>query len=350
MDNKRWFALDLFKVIAMFLLVLVHCSVWLATSGSDRQMSGEDPFWIFYLTKILTYLGMFPMSLPITIGLSFRFMLGKYWNDFSLLSWVSVFKRAGILFLLGTLTNYLSWGLSEIWIWDILQFASISLILVVFVLKYISEKFLYAFGVIALFISPYLRDTILVKPEFYSNKIFMIILGDFEGDNFWPLFPWVFYVILGIFISSQFIKYGTKISNWLIACSMVVLLAIKLCGLSINMNIDLKDIWGPNFMLPETHTVLAIVCYAVLLIGLLMKWDLKNARIKNSISAISNQITLYYVFHLALGANMAIVLKRNFALSVPLLIVFWLGLTFVVFSFLIWVDKKIKYKKYLSIK
>lgn len=350
LEKKRWQALDLFKVIAMFLLVLVHCLIWLVTAGTDRQIGTNDPLWSFLVSDFFTYFGMIPMSLPITIGLSFRFMLNKYWENFENLSWMSVLKRSLVLFFLGTLANVMAWGWDEIWVWDILQFAAVSLIFVIFVLKYFNPKTLYTLGLVVLFGSQYLRDTILVKPEFYSNKFFIIILGDFEGDHFWPLFPWVFYVILGVFISSLFIKHGDRISNWLIASASATLMALSGLGLSINMQIDLKDIWGPNFMLPSAYTVLAIGSYAILLLGLLMKIKINSLVLKSIILRLSNQITLFFVVHLIVGANVTILLKQYFALSLPLLIGFWLALSLLVFSFMLWADKKINYKKYLSIK
>ena len=111
-------ALDLMKTLSIIVMIFVHCSFWVI---GFQDMKIESSGFLFDQTQKYSFLGLFPMMLPILAGLSFK--------NFERVSKKTMRLYGLALIALGFLFHYIIWGIRVRLEWDILQFLGLCILI-----------------------------------------------------------------------------------------------------------------------------------------------------------------------------------------------------------------------------
>jgi hypothetical protein len=301
---KRWFALDLYKFIAMIVMLFGHTLVWL--SSKDDLAINKN-----YFFSIMPLIGIAPNMIPISMGLSLRLMLNRYWRNSRHLPLLYFAKRSLLLIGIGFLMNYLTWG--NIFTWDILPFAGLSFLLIIFLLKIVDSTSLYTLGLFSFILTPMIRSFLYNDMLLYNNKIIQIFFGDPSGNNYWPIFPWISFIIFGIYLADCYLS-NIDLKKALIPVGTIGLLILWIMGEKLTMTLDPLNFWGPKLMMPPTAQLIALLCSGMILFGLVLFIEPREY-FKSQITMISNNITLFYVTHTILIYHLSMYLKGHFELT-----------------------------------
>lgn len=200
MKNKRWLSLDLFKFIAIIIIVPFHSLVWWLATNDKAFDSNIDVAIQNNMKMLMDFITYIPICIPLSAGISMSFILKKT-------KLVDNIKRGLLLILIGIVMNVLTWGIELALNWDVLLFVGMSFI--------ISSTIVTKFDEVTFIISGFVIFilTFLIRNIFFQFKhyfIIKILFGDPEGDMFFPFFPWFSIIVIGYLIGLNFQKNGLK--------------------------------------------------------------------------------------------------------------------------------------------
>ena len=315
MELKRWLALDCFKAVAIFVMIVWHLSIWWVNLNPAIEkgllMVGFTP-WPYLLQVIVAFSGHFSMSIPIVAGTALRFYLYKIekQNKGNTLSLIT--KRAIALLVLGYIVNLLAFGHDSWHLWNVLQLISLSMIIITVFMLYSSPYFLAALGFAVIFAAPFIRN-ILQGVNYYPA---FALIGDKFGDNIWSFFPWFGVIVYGFLIAHLYLRFRAKKSEanlrLLLASASLIIIFIALLKNKFFYAVDFQYPWGPLLFQPPTLTVLAqLSVFTILLV--LFDFIFSGTKISRFgiINVFSKGILWIYFVHMIVGFRLIKFLADN---------------------------------------
>ncbi|MEN7551492.1 heparan-alpha-glucosaminide N-acetyltransferase domain-containing protein [Rapidithrix thailandica] len=214
-QHKRILALDLIKGCSVIMMVIVHT---LIIYGS-REAQAETFFGNF-----IRFLGKAPGIFLICMGITFMTSRNQ--------SLLSAIKRGGLLLLAALLMNFMKfmipvmfdfvpdnymtkfqWDAPIEWqylylvlLGDILHLAGMSLLFIGFIRTFVKNKFgILAIGLAVALVSRELHGLYTDIPV-VNYVLDLIFHNEFPAYVYFPVFPWITFIILGMFFGKWFIE------------------------------------------------------------------------------------------------------------------------------------------------
>ena len=315
MESKRWLALDLFKTIAIFVMIAWHLSIWWVNLHPSIEkgllMVGVTP-WPYLLQVIVAFSGHFVMSIPLIAGAALRFYIDKFDSSRGNELMVAILKRAAALACLGFVMNFLAFGVEYWHLWNALQLISLSIVIIIIFMVYSSPYLLAISGFLAILSSPFIRNLLHNTNNYFS---FMLI-GDRFGDNIWSFFPWYGVVVYGFLFVHLYLHFKDehkkrRLKIFLLGAGFFVI-AAALAKSKFFYAVDFQYPWGPLLFQPHTLTVLAQLSVFTALI-IMMDFFFSGVKISKFgiINAFSKGILWIYVVHMIVGFRLIEFLFEN---------------------------------------
>jgi len=320
-NRNKWLALDAYKAVSVFSMILWHLIVWWFGNDIDlRPLEGAANLGGFRVGAlsgtILILSGFFTMSIPATAGAVFRF----YYKNQNKKGTIVLNKNLHYILgtaisflLLGFIINLLAWGPSYFFSWNVLQFIALCLVVVAVILKFFKLYYLIAFSVIVLLLAPILRS-------YFTDTSYLmkVLIGDSQGFNLWPFFPWFVIFVYGFFIAHFYINYAKKPKTRYFR-NILIFIALVFIGISAFYNkffflIEKGNVWGPGLFQPQTLTILALLGIFNLAIAMFDIYFSKSGEINKYgiINSYSKGILWIYVILFVVGYKLVIFTRNIF--------------------------------------
>src|SRR3989338_2944403 len=334
----RWRGLDIVKAIGVILMVVLHVVMWWYIPYDYGAERVSEMF--FFFLPFLKFIGLFVIIIPITAGASLRYFLDENFKDNEKL--VMVLKRSFLLIFTGYFMNLLAWGRAEFLDWDVLQFVGVGLALAALMIRFFSMPFLWIVGALTLISAPFLR---MALGKWELNYIIAVLIGNNEGNFFWPFFQWFSFIIYGFFISHYRLTCRNKKNIYLILqifSFIVLILAFYLNKLFFVD--DIRNIWGPGIFQAPTLTLLANIGVFNLMLIFAEKF-FKSVKTKKFgvINVFGRGILWIYVLHIVIGYYLVNFVKYYFVDSVMAMLItiaFMLVLSYVIGVAAVWLKER----------
>lgn len=347
--NKRWVTLDILKSFGILIVVIGHTFFWWYNDKGS------------YNLILFNLVGVLPASLPITAGAAFRSYVKKFFDDKKLRLFKNsglikkIVKRSFFLMSIGYLMNFLTWGKEELFTWDVLQFAAISILFLTIFLYFVSMWHLVIFTSLLLLLSPLIRDFL---QSFYPQSYFTIItVGDIYGEHYWPFLPWFILMVYGFLLGHYYIYLSKKNKSkefylYFIVIGTIIFLGIFLTG-NLFFEVDPSNIWSTKLMQPPIVKVIGFASIFTILISS-VGFLIDKIKIKKYgfINTFSKGILWIYVLHTIIGYHLVRILLKNglnnlFYLIITMILV--LVFSYFIGLIVIWIKYYAKQKKRLHL-
>ena len=276
-------------------MIFGHCFLgWFLFNDEVVNVNYSD-----YISILFKTLSPFIAIISVIVGCSFYFWISRKKPSLK-----KVVTKSLLLIALCFALNLLIWGTEDMFSWDALAFYGLSFI-VAFTLINHSVKLFYFAGVITLFGGSFLRDLL---GKFSENYIYMIILGDKTGFNYWPFFPWFSLFVAGYLLSDIHMK---KRNKYLLPIGISLFL-LSLITKNFFFNYDSNNIWGPQIFIINPIRVLGMVGLAIILLETIEKINSKKDNLfKNLLKVYSYSILPVYLYHLIIGNYLLSIINKN---------------------------------------
>jgi uncharacterized membrane protein len=265
--KRRYLSLDILKGIGVMYLVFLHQIVWMFIYDDSGKLIFEQAY-SFVHAFCHSALGMLGLQVPLLAGVTFFLDCRSRHR-----TWKYVSTRACLFIALGFLLNYSTWGFSksfeieDIFDWDVLGFIGLCMLLTYPVLKYCDDKLalglLFGIGVVTLVLSD-----AYIFPQWQDDYLYYVMIGDAQGENYWPLCPWfslfVWGICIGKILTLQHDKYRLGL-----ACAGVVMMVVSILSGHFFPPVDIKNIWGAALFKPYPLFIVGILGFSSVLIPLL---------------------------------------------------------------------------------
>ncbi len=299
--TKRYLVFDVLKSVGIFILIICHQIAWLFIDGDVagfRYVGSQKTFNV--IVKIVFYSGLpfWGFFLPFLAGASTFFYIKKETTTAK-----SILIRTMGLTILGFVLNFFAWGINDLFAWDVLPFIATCILVSWLFIKnfeYPGVRIsLFLLGLFSLYLSNQFPFAHL--GDLY---IYKIILGDSEGYNYWPFFPWFSIFAAGIFVGYYY-ERGNKTFLSLLPWLGGLCLGISYFKKALLPVVNLEKIWGPVVFKPSPYYVLAVIGFSFLAVGILqlaLKKDFIKQRIQKSYWVTYGQGILWvYIFSTIIG-------------------------------------------------
>lgn len=256
----RWIAADWFKTFAISLILIWHLMVWWY-SPLDKGLLELTPQFIVNLVVYgVSWASYSAIALPLIAGISFMYSTNKYSNKF-------IFKRAIILIILGYIVNFFTWGIynfRDTFAWDAFQIIGLSLIIGLCGFKKTHWILDVIVAIIIIGLTDFFRQS-FIDPH---NYLSIIILGDPQGNNFYPLFPWLSNFFIGTTIFKLKNLYPKKFKYILLTFSISSYLILAFVFDTPFFVVDPNDVWGRNMFMSTGLEFTSSVLRALMLLAI----------------------------------------------------------------------------------
>jgi uncharacterized membrane protein len=337
-NSKRWQALDIVKAIGVFCMVISHVVVWWYIPSDYGAEIVSDTFFLFI--PYLQVIGLFVIIIPISAGAAFRFFIGNdLGNKLRILKnkkTRAIFKKSIFLVILGFLMNFLAFGHNYVLDWDVLQFIGLSLILMTFMIRFLPISTFWLVGAIVLFSAPILRSYL---ESWNLNYFIAVLISNYEGDSFWPFFPWFSFIVYGFLIADYFKKSRSlnkiKRDSYIVATISILLLIAAFAKNQLFFQPLVENFWGPYIFQPPTLTVLSH--FSIFNLSLIFVSNVPASQKKFSrfsfFNTFSKGILWIYVLHISLGYHLVNFTQKFISDSV--IAMFFVIAILIIFSYFI---------------
>lgn len=300
----RYPSIDILRMIAIFVMVLVHFS---------ENLAGYTPRFVGLGAPLFAFLS----------GASYRLWVsGQQTVDRTDAEISKISVRRGLFVLvLGFVFNVLVWLPEEIFNWDVLTFIGAALLLLNFA-RHLPLCISVLVAVISVLISPLLRG-LAEYPSYWSSGYFEtdLTLTDlwigFTATGYFPFFPWIAYSLAGfvtasiLFADSQTLGFSDSAeplpSVWpTVLCGAAFISTAGLLLLArpyLPAVIAQKLLGGWTMFPPTIEYVLATIGGGLLLLGLTHQFvdrnpaTLRQTSLLNIAKTFSRYSLTIYVLH-----------------------------------------------------
>lgn len=177
-DIYKLSSIDLLKFFGVISMTFSHCFFFIYRLKPDQNFFFDDSFW----GKTLFYNGFNSLVLPCLAGVSFYETMNPYFRagEFRNVPVLKIFRLLVILAFIESIKNFLTFGLSAAFHWEVLHFISLSfaLILIILVLGRLKNLVQITFGFILLNVA---LDIGFKNSYVFSNDLGMSTYGDFQN-------------------------------------------------------------------------------------------------------------------------------------------------------------------------
>jgi len=259
MTFERWNSLDIIKAIMVPAMIIVHNTIWWL-SYHPSFIAGAMETWFLFIR----YISYLVLLIPATAGAALFFYLKQH-RENSLPSFKKIVLRALILSAVGFAMNIAAFGSAAFWQWNVLQFFSISMIIIYGLLVFAPSWSISVIGAFTLFSAPLWRE---IFAAFTDNYVFALLIGEPTNIHLWPLLPWFSVVAMGfataqLFHSSHFNKRSV---TFVITVGSLLTLVSAISG-KLLLEIDFNNLWGESIFQPPTLQMIGTLGIGFLLFG-----------------------------------------------------------------------------------
>ncbi len=288
-NKKRFKSLDFMRGLGLILMVQIHIAMYLTLT------TGKSSILYFFMNRI-SYLAA-PLFLT-AVGISLVISVNR--RKEKALSHET--KRVLFLILLGFL-------FINIWNADIIHYIGIYIILAFFLLRFkklsrfiIANIFLWGAPVILLYIN-YMSGWEHLAYKLANFWTFQGFFTNLVANGFYPMFPWIFYIIIGSIVG-EYLLESVKKKKEEIFCIIALIAGIIL--FIIGLLLDVFSPWRIGFY-PATVSYIILYLGVSLFIFGLFFWLLDYSK-KKSIAEVLRPVIFLgtvslsiYVFHIIFG-------------------------------------------------
>ncbi len=259
MLHKRWNSLDVLKAIMVPGMIITHNTIWWL-SYHPIFIADAMEGW-FVSVRYISYL---VLLIPATAGAALFFYLRQHKGK-ELPPFKNIIYRAVALSAVGFLMNLLAFGHNSLWQWNVLQFFSLSMIIVYTLLAIAPRWSVVVAGIVTILSAPMLRDIFVAHSDTYIGAI---LIGEPTNIHLWPLFPWFSVLAMGFWVAS--LLYNGH--DYLRRTVFVVLTGGLLIGISILsgtflLEIDFNNLWGESIFTPPTYRMVGTIGVGMVIFG-----------------------------------------------------------------------------------
>jgi uncharacterized membrane protein len=328
---------DLLKGIAVIFMIQVHImelfaldEIFNSTIGSISLFLGGPPaaplfmvimgYFLFFssrpfIAKIKRGILIFIGGIALNIGLNFHLLYRIWTGEFDINPYPYIFGA------------------------DILPLAGLSIIIISFLNSenFKNSKSVFCFPfliflmIIPLALSSFLND---VNSEIYSPLSYLqaFLFGSFWWSYF-PLFPWLFYPLLGFAVAAFLSRFSIRINKLFLILPVLIILILTF-DFALSAVTDLPTYYHHDFLLALWISLFLLVFYYT---ALYKESLLGNSKIFQYIKWIGRNVTLLYIFQWLLIGNIATAIYKTQPLySLP----FWFLLILLLASLMTYLYKK----------
>ncbi len=309
---------DLLKFFCVFFMVFNHCILWFLWFSGPLN----DSNFFYSAFKKFLFLGWFSYSIPAIAGFSLRDYFQNYWRDnsFSSLPMGKITGASAVICLLGFFTNYMIYNWNAAFMWDVLQFLAFSFVTIAFLTKVTPSYYIYLIGLLVLFSTEWLRCALPIQSQ---NYFVIMLIGDPNGNNFWPLFPWFSIVVFGFWLGDCYLKYSSRQTNLLFAYVAIIFMAVAwyrdelVPGLTESFSFGAALFQAPVGMV---FAVMGFFCFLALC-SLFLSQRLKVKKY-GLIKSFSKGILWIYILQMIIGDKLSAFLIYTFPKANPIFMFF----------------------------
>ena len=292
-----WPALDYAKFLCVVGMVLAHGFFWTWTVAGRFLLPPESPW--FSAFQFGTFLGFFPLTLPLLAGASYRLRLGATRSSIPALLW-----RCSLLAVVGYAMNVLAAGWYTVWAWNVLQLVALAFLVIEALYVRGSVWWIAVLALLILVLNDPLHAWF---PPGMRGPFLRVVLGDDSDWHTWPVFPWLATVAAGFVLAHGY----QSVSNRAMftrtgAIAGVVLLVVAVVAGQALPPFDPQNLIGPRMMVPPMAAILGLLGVALLLLSALTA---VQGRLHFSpygiVSCFSAGILWIYVIHMIVGVRLS---------------------------------------------
>ncbi|MCR4330569.1 MAG: heparan-alpha-glucosaminide N-acetyltransferase domain-containing protein [Patescibacteria group bacterium] len=309
--------MDTVRFICVAVMVLVHAHLMLV---ADKYYVIAETSGFFKITDQLMFIGLFITTLPMIAGYVFR-MGGEY-------EFQGTVKLAILLSFLGFFMNVVTWGVDYLFSWNILQFISLSLVVIAILTKFVPVSGVFLLSLVTIFGAELLRGFLFA---FSDNYLVTIFVGATDGSAYWAFFPWFGIVGIGFLFAHYQLKFKNsgpfRISAALVG---VVLVAAAFFRDKTGPELDQFPVWSPTIFQPETWLILVVIGFSLVLLVFGNTFFNKVRHSKYGIiNSYSRGILWIYIAQMFVGYKLSLWIKSLSPTDEPSLVYF----SFIIFMF-----------------
>jgi len=346
--NNRYLSLDILKGFGILYLIVLHQLVWALTQGDGFGVLFKESYHFLYFFAYKSGFHVLGFQVPMLAGVSYYMAIST-----KNLSFLYILKRALYLVGLGFLMNFLTWGATWTFDWDVLQYIALSMVISYPLLKL--KKGMLLIGILGL-VTLFLSNKFPLD-SFGQYYLYKIIIGDSQGLSYWAMCPWYALFASGIIMGRIFLQNQEKALKTLCGFGLVLLWMSLFSGKHFP-EISFGTMWGVTLFKPSSFFILGIIGACAFMSALLEILFLRYKKIKELFTESvfeywGKGILWIYLMHIVLGYHITVnMLVNYFSISYHqtlasslILIIVYLTLGYYISRWIVKWKKKIKISK-----
>jgi uncharacterized membrane protein len=240
-------------------MIVVHNAIWWL-SYHPIFIAQTMESW-FLIVRYISYL---VLLIPATAGAALFFYLKQHTKG-TLPPFKTIIYRAVLLSAIGFLMNLLAFGYNSLLQWNVLQFFSLSMIIVYVLLLTAPRWSVIITGILAVLSAPLLRE---IFTEYTGTYIGAILIGEPTNIHLWPLFPWFSVLAMGFWAASLLYNKDDHLRRTvLFVLAGGLLIFISVLSGTFLLEIDFHNLWGESIFSPPTYRMIGILGVGMTLLG-----------------------------------------------------------------------------------
>ena len=326
--HARFASIDFLRGLAIILMVVIHFAKYLLVTPEKSSTT-------YYL---INFAALFAAPLFLFIaGISLVFSLTKRKQR----ARSHLIKRAIFLIIVGFL-------FINIWPADILHFIGLFLLISLFIFKLnkplkiiIANIFLWLSPIILIYFVNYNSAWARVAYEFSNFWTFSGFFNNLLFNGFHPIFPWIFFTIMGVVIGEYFVNSkNNKQKNIFIFYNILIGIILTFFGIFFSF-----FIWRIGSY-PATPAYMLLGLGGCMLLLGIFYWvfEIKNTgkKILSPIIFLGTVSFTLYLAHIIIGIGPFYLINKLSSLSMPLIIIYTI-IFLIIIGFLLYLwNKKFK--------
>lgn len=317
---KRLKFIDTMRGLAVAGMLMIRFFEWWLKPAAKQA----DLFaWLYFASKLVAPIFLF------LVGVSLVLKIRRADEPTGLYG--AVVSRGLKILSIGYLLNLAVWvpvrGLEALLIWDTLQLIGLSIVICLVLLEYTAYYVRLAVIVVILLEAPYILDHVFPGLPYY----FSIIISGTAPLIYFPIIPWLIYIILGTVVGELFLKAQSQdnLENFLIPAALIggALTVLGLFGRPYAVYFDPQELWQTEFSHPSlSQMVFAMGMLLLLFAGLCFLYQRRETvSALEPLEMMGRESFFIYIAHHPLGYSVFGLLDKHnafgFAESTVMLLV-----------------------------
>ena len=303
MERMRWVTLDVIKALCLVAMIFVHNTIWWLSYHPFAQSAALEGW--FNIPRIAAF---FVMMFPATAGAALFFYFRQH-EQAMLPPFKYILKRALILISVGFSMNLLAFGSESLFQWNVLQFFSLSMLVVYVCLRFLHLRWLLVMGSLSLVLAPVFRMLFEQHSDIY---LIAILFGEPHSIHFWPFFPWFSMVAIGYILAHTLYRSVDATRSLQVISVGVLFVLWSAIADQFLYAFDFHNLWGGLIFQPPTLQVVGSLGVCLITFGSVHLIAQKKMRLYSYglINTLSIGLFYIYVTHMIIGHHMQIQLLQ----------------------------------------